>query len=506
MHGVFNQISDMKLTNGLNRKYNTRYYQSSEAFDELLINKLIQITYENNLHHCIFFLGFFQLAAQKITVRLDGTSNGRVFEGIGAVSAGASTRLLTDYPELAKSQILDLLFTPRLGASFLDIARNKYGMHIEWLAAAQNEKAFNLDWIANILRPTLDRITKTEFWSPFDGIYKSLAWEGEGFQQADQPWSGHYEIWPALWAVAHTTQFTEPGWRYLDSSSGRFSDTTWNGSYVTLRSVSGKDWSMIVTTGSAVEMTVEIVGGLNSGTIHVWKSNAQEQFIEQKNILLKKSMVTIKLEPNSIYTLTTTTGQHKGMYVSAPVKPFPFPYKDDFESYSATSTPKYFSDQKGTFEVADITGHGKCLRQLVTIPGYTWNSGMIKPYSVIGNSEWTDYSISFDVKIEADNVEIGGHFNSMRLLSYRFSLNKAGNWRLFYRDKNLASGSIANFDASFWHRMSLSFQGESISASIDGKQLCMVIDNSAKSGMAYIASTYYPNMFDNFSVDTPERY
>lgn len=39
------------------------------------------------------------------------------FDGIGAVSAGASSRLLKDYPEPYRSQILDFLFLPNYGAS-----------------------------------------------------------------------------------------------------------------------------------------------------------------------------------------------------------------------------------------------------------------------------------------------------------------------------------------------------------------------------------------------------
>lgn len=44
------------------------------------------------------------------TVVLDGTSVGRTFDGLGAASAGASSRLLIDYPEPYRSQILDYLF------------------------------------------------------------------------------------------------------------------------------------------------------------------------------------------------------------------------------------------------------------------------------------------------------------------------------------------------------------------------------------------------------------
>ena len=49
---------------------------------------------------------------------LDGAGPGRVFDGIGATSGGgASSRLLVNYPEPQRSQILDYLFKPNYGAS-----------------------------------------------------------------------------------------------------------------------------------------------------------------------------------------------------------------------------------------------------------------------------------------------------------------------------------------------------------------------------------------------------
>ena len=55
--------------------------------------------------------------AQQTTIVLDGNSKGRTFDGLGAVSAGASSRLLIDYPEPQRSQILDYLFKPGYGAA-----------------------------------------------------------------------------------------------------------------------------------------------------------------------------------------------------------------------------------------------------------------------------------------------------------------------------------------------------------------------------------------------------
>jgi hypothetical protein len=57
-----------------------------------------------------------------VSLRLDGASAGLTFDGHGLLSAGASSRLLRDYSEPHRSQILDYLFKPQFGAS-LDIIK-----------------------------------------------------------------------------------------------------------------------------------------------------------------------------------------------------------------------------------------------------------------------------------------------------------------------------------------------------------------------------------------------
>ena len=52
------------------------------------------------------------------TITLKGDAGGPQFDGIGAVSGGGATSvLLKDYPEPQRSQVLDLLFKPKFGAS-----------------------------------------------------------------------------------------------------------------------------------------------------------------------------------------------------------------------------------------------------------------------------------------------------------------------------------------------------------------------------------------------------
>ena len=63
----------------------------------------------------LFFLAAVSAAAAPII--LDGATVHHAFDGIGALSAGASSRLLYDYPDAQRADILDLLFKPSFAAS-----------------------------------------------------------------------------------------------------------------------------------------------------------------------------------------------------------------------------------------------------------------------------------------------------------------------------------------------------------------------------------------------------
>src|SRR4051795_937797 len=57
-------------------------------------------------------------AASTTWIGIDGTQGGRVFDGVGAISGGGgNSRLLIDYPEPQRTQILDYLFKPGFGAA-----------------------------------------------------------------------------------------------------------------------------------------------------------------------------------------------------------------------------------------------------------------------------------------------------------------------------------------------------------------------------------------------------
>jgi hypothetical protein len=69
-------------------------------------------------------------ASDPFKIVLDDRNAGRRFDGHGGLSAGASSRLLFDYPEPQRSQILDLLWLPNHGAA-LHICKVEIGGDVQ---------------------------------------------------------------------------------------------------------------------------------------------------------------------------------------------------------------------------------------------------------------------------------------------------------------------------------------------------------------------------------------
>ena len=631
-----------------------------------------------------------QKPLQKTEIKIEGSGNGRIFEGIGAVSAGASSRLLIDYPEPQRSQILDYLFKPNYGASlqhlkvevggdtnstngsepshmrartdenydrgyewwlmkeakarnpkiildalpwgapgwigngkyysqdmanyivkFIQGAKKQHGLDIEYVGI-WNETNYDVGYI-KLLKKTLlanglttevvaadlavnqwkitddfkldpelkkdvyaiavhyarvkgnfyvtgsalrsgkplwssedqpfdetgsmlqrdwkpgariwakflntnyidGKVTKTETWSPVTSYYDNLAAPNSGLMYANTPWSGHYNVQPAIWVTAHTTQFAQPGWQYLDNACGHL---TGNGSYVTLKSPTSNDYSIIVETVDATEpqaVKFQTSGGLSTGTVHVWQTNASKTFEKVSDITPQDGSFLITLEPDSIYSLTTTMGQAKGTATPPPPAPFPFPYAENFESTTVGKAPKYFADQNGAFEVVACSGRqGRCLRQVIDQRPIPWQNFAPDPFTFLGSSDWSDYEISTDVMIEkpgsatlAGRIDSASWFrdNGARWVSgYILSLQHDGTWELDSAKFKtptikLASGKLS-FKLNTWHHLAMAFEGTAIRVSIDGALVANVTDTSHKEGMAGTGTGWNTAQFDNFSV------
>lgn len=621
-------------------------------------------------------LAYGEVKAQ--IVRIDGSSGGKEFEGVGAVSAGASSRLLIDYPEPYRSDILDYLFKPQFGASlqhlkveiggdinstcgtepshartkaellhpkpgyyqrgyeywmmkearkrnpnmffdclqwgspgwfkggfysqdnadyvvqFIKGAKKYHGVDIHY-TGIWNEKqgTEKRDWIVNILRPTLDRnglahvgivaddwhaprwnfarevvgdealrkavhamgyhyvkstttdtarmtglrlwesetwsksgewpnalmlarqinrnyvkggITKTEIWNPVDAYHDNVSWSGIGAMTASSPWNGSYEVEPAIWALAHTTQFAQPGWTYVDSGC----DSTKNSSYhVTLKKPGNNgDYSIIITSGPVPETLTFEISKLSTGKLQVWKSDSAQQFVQLNDITPDQGRFTLSLTANSIYSLTTTAGQRKGAPAhTIPVQAgFPSQYAEDFENYKPGSTPRYICDQGGAFEVCQVKRESKTLRQVITgklLVWDTWGPNNPEPFTAFGDLV-NDYEVSADALIEErGTVKLFGrakYFESNKgVHGYGLTVDDQGQWKLMRFLTPIASGQVI-FEANRWHSLKLQFKGAEITAWIDGKPVASMTDTTYPKGYAGIGTGWNHARFDNIKM------
>jgi hypothetical protein len=620
--------------------------------------------------------------SQSMVIKLTDNNKGRLFEGIGALSAGASSKLLSDYPEVYRNQILDLLFKPKFGASLQQIkveiggdvnstdatepshARTRdeflrprpeyYQRGNEWMIMKEarkrnpsiyldclewgcpgwigngiyysqdnadyivaflkgamlyhnlkldftgiwNEKRPDYNWI-KLLRKTLDsnelkdvKIIAADFfdwdiatamasdkelsdavyalgihynerwaqkpyssteiaqnlnkslrnseggpwrgdwdgfeylvklynrnyitgkatnvitWSLITSYYDNLSLPNSGLMMAKTPWSGYFEIQPALWAAAHTTQFAHPGWRYIDAACGYLS----KGSYVTLKSPDNQDYSIIIETSDTAgsqTVTFQLDKNFKNKTLHVWKSTREKcEFERQPDIRVKNNTFTVQLEGRSAYSITSATGQTKGYYKAPDNVQFPFPYKTDFEEQAIGKLAKYFMDQAGVFEISERDdGKGKCLKQVIDKQGIEWEIGQNPSVeTVIGDTAWADYEVNVNVSITENtgSAKIMGrvmevHRGNDNPEGYWFKITTGNNWILNAGSQKLASGR-ADFPPFKWHNIMMRLKGNKITVLVNNKEVASVTDTKYNHGLAGLGSDFNYAEFDDFEI------
>ena len=629
---------------------------------------------------CATLLASVVLSASAVDVTLDPRQPGRIFEGIGAVSAGASSRLLIDYPEPQRSEILDYLFKPNCGASlqhlkveiggdinstdgtepshertrgdfnftrgyewwlmqqararnpgivldclawgapgwigsgnyysqdmcdyivsFLKGAKTNYNLDIAF-TGTHNEAGLNPDSIAWVkqLRSTLNangfqnvqlvaadewgggwnivtntkyglltdstlsntisrigahypgmsspdaaktcsqplwdseegahgtnwytamalarmcnrnyiqgKMTSTEIWSPITSYFDILAAPNSGLMKANTPWSGNYFVSPHTWITAHTTQFTSPGWNYLEGGASAL--LARGGSMVTLMSTNHSDYSIIIETTDATStqtVTFHLTNGLSTAPLNVWQTSHEKQFVNLGQVTPNAGTFSYDFKPGCIYSLTTTRGQAKGDAVPPAARPFPLPFKDDFAAYAPGTTPKYFSDQDGAFEAFKPDDEkDRCLRQVMWQKGIHWASEW-QPYTIIGDAAWLDYEVSASVLTETNKglafvmgrIEKMPGFSDPLPRAYWLALNGAtSQWQL-YASSNLLACGHANASANVWHKLRLAMQGVSLRCYVDDALVTNISDSSYTHGMAGMGCGWHGARFANFNL------
>ncbi|MGA2448891.1 MAG: galactosylceramidase [Polyangiaceae bacterium] len=366
------------------------------------------------------------------------------------------------------------------------------------------------------------KITKTIYWYLITAFYSNETFYDVTTGVASTPWSGSYTVNPALWGYAHVGQFTKTGWKFLDAASGNLTN---GGSYVTMMSPSGGDFSVIAQTYQATatqNVTFNVTGGLSTGTVSVWSSNATAMFEKQASVTQTNGAFTVAMAPNTIYSITTTTGQQKGSYTPPAAAAFPFPYYENYDHYNSDFSsvgyrPYYHADIAGGFELYDRPdGTGQCLRQVVNPPANAWGVEW-NPFTIVGDPTWTDYEVSADVSVEdatgwasiMGRVNSAGNGYDATPSAYYMSLTQAGGWSfntITYGGsgnvvKQLASGT-ATLLAGTFHNLKLVFSGTSIKGSVDATQVFSITDGTYKSGSVGLGTQSGHNaMFDNLIVN-----
>jgi galactosylceramidase len=379
----------------------------------------------------------------------------------------------------------------------------------------------NINYINN-------KITKTVFWYLIEAYYsvEQFANPHQTMAVASQPWCGHYEIEPALWGYAHINQFVDLGWKFIDNACGNVSG---GGTYVTLKSPTNSDFSVIIETqnGSGGTLNFTITGGLpTTKPLCVWMSNSSNQFVKQADITPTNGAFSITVAGNSIYSLSTTTGQQKGAFSAAipASQAFPVPFYENYDHYTGTDAklwgylPYYQCDICGVFEIANSpSGTGKCLRQVLTTKASSWAPEWAA-FTLIGNVAGTNYEVSADIYFDNGGwAGVMGRVNQTGTYGcfprgYYLRLSSTGAWNLGYANgaagdgSSLASGT-ATLTGTGWHNVKLQMSGSTLTGLIENKQVCSVTNSQSGNGVAglYAGTTSGGRntaCFDNLIINT----
>ena len=366
------------------------------------------------------------------------------------------------------------------------------------------------------------KITATIYWPIVSAIYDNLPFDNVGLIKCNQPWSGNYRATPSLWVVAHTTQFTQPGWQYLDSACGYFDgDASGNhGSYVALASPKKDDYSLIIETVDATaSRTADFsLAGLPSKPLHVWATNLNSKnsadwFVPQADINLQDGNFSLTLQPGCIYSVTTTEGQKKGDATAPPPSALTLPFAEDFNGLPG-HPGRYFSDMYGSFEIAPCSGGrtGNCFRQTTPQAPIAWKDTVHRPFTIVGDLKWTDYRVSCDVLLEKPGAvdllaRLSGMSGKDTPNAYVLRVTDAGAWSLIKstvkdQESVLTAGTVEPLGTNTWHHLGIVCEGANLTIEIDGKAVGAVSDGSYKAGMVGLGTKdYLLAQFGKFRVE-----
>lgn len=247
------------------------------------------------------------------------------------------------------------------------------------------------------------------------------------------------------------------------------------------------------------------------------------------------------LEPNCIYSYTTTTAATKGVpdpkirqvhavegagsgcgTFDAPITAvnFPFPYHTDFSPAHVRfdDFPEFLSDMQGIFRVRPdpFGGGAQVLQQLLTAPRNPALGGFGQaPLSLLGAKNWSDYTATVQARTNASDpaatvaiyARVGHGYAFGGAGGYVFEVAPAtGAWSLRTGSEHtaiLCNGTLRRPPAANqWVELGLTVVANRVAATVSGVAVVSATDPKSRyaSGFAGLGGGWHPAWYRDFGV------
>lgn len=387
-------------------------------------------------------------------------------------------------------------------------------------------------------------------WNLIASYMKGTNWYRAGLMSAMQPWNGAYgslrkdnswTVGPMVWATAHTTQFTKPGWRYTFPGGTSEGHLRKGGTYVSLTDPTTRELTIVIEKMSRYqspcvrpafnnfdaapeEVSFDVSAFSLGSTMDLWETHwghsyndKTYEFVKMSPVPIINGIVTLNVSLNSILTLTTIRSGYKGAPLKPPSIPtlFPESHRDNFELCPIFSEARYFADQNGGFECTHSNDtHHIVMQQTVPTKPVTWG-GDIRPHSLIGHRDAKNQSLVIDAKViqRGEGVMLGvrmqGTDNSMGILwgTMAWPTNRFGIWSSIEGVDALPLKSGPNpigVHPGDWHTYRMDVNGSFVNLWIDNISVIenYLVDKLTLSGHALIGTLKYGEytQFDNIQL------
>ncbi len=382
---------------------------------------------------------------------------------------------------------------------------------------------------------------------------------------ARDPWSGYMHYDTGLLILEHLARFAKTGWENEDNTEGIWrgvvsaSKTSADGTnpvngrngganYITLAAPTKDDFSTMIVNDSDYTqnytLSVENMKLDENQKLELWETRAADDGAYDENYMkdlgtveAKDGTYTFTVKPYSTVTVTTLElSQEEKEELALPkdternvldvdqgdgtLYADDFEYSDeymDMRGGQQGASVRYGHNVNGAFESYLTESGNHVLRQQLDKEtmgvGSTWSAG--DATVLIGDFRWANYTASVDVNFESTAsksyaaVAIRQYGSSQKLTAsagYTLRLDPTGEWTLYRLTKAVATGTLTEADgfqagSGAWNNLSLSGNGATITASVNGKELAVYVDETPiTSGRVGLGSNYSFTQFDNLKV------